>query len=209
MGRNRGWLLLGVAALGVSVLFLAAYGAASAPLPEGFPPPTSDGQLEVKQYPSYRAATVHITGPLAEAPSRGFAPLYRHINRNQIAMTAPVETRYPLGTLQSNTLVMGEATVSFLYRSLDIEPETTDADVEIEEVPAMIVVSLGQRGSYDYDSYMQGLERIQDWLQQHPQWSVAGAPRRLFYDAPFIPNYLKRSEIQIPIRGGKPNGPQN
>jgi hypothetical protein len=35
-----------------------AYNATAAPLPEGFPPPTPEGQIEVKQYPAYRSATV-------------------------------------------------------------------------------------------------------------------------------------------------------
>ena len=38
------------------------------------------------------------------------------------------------------------------------------------------------------------------WLAQHPEWTVVGSPRRFFYDAPYIPEPAKRSEIQIPIR---------
>ncbi|MEM6717616.1 MAG: ABC transporter substrate-binding protein, partial [Cyanobacteria bacterium P01_C01_bin.147] len=33
----------------------------------------------------------------------------------------------------------------------------------------------------------------------HPDYVVAGPPRRFFYDGPFVPDFLKRNDIQIPI----------
>jgi len=97
MKLSQGLLVLGVVIIGAGALLFWAYGAASAPLPEGFPPPTADGVIEIKQYPGYRAATVQISGNLANASSRGFSPLFRHISRNDIAMTAPVENSLPSG----------------------------------------------------------------------------------------------------------------
>jgi hypothetical protein len=63
----------------------------------------------------------------------------------------------------------------------------------------MTVVSLGVRGGYDYDIYTNGVQRLQAWLSEHPDYAVTGPPRRFFYDGPYIPNALKRSDIQIPI----------
>ena len=60
--------------------------------------------------------------------------------------------------------------------------------------------ALGLKGSYDYKSYQQSIEQLQDWLAQHSEYTVVGPPRRFFYDAPYIPEPLKRSEIQVPIR---------
>jgi hypothetical protein len=64
----------------------------------------------------------------------------------------------------------------------------------------MTVVSLGLVGSYSYQTYQQGLARLKDWLKQHSEYEIVGEPRRFFYDGPYIPDGLKRSEIQIPIR---------
>lgn len=198
MKLSQSLLILGVVVVGVGALLFWTYSAASAPLPEGFPPPTAEGEIELKQYPAYRAATVQVTGDLANASSRGFSPLFRHISSNDISMTAPVETRYPTATLQEGA-TQGEAAVSFLYRSLDIVPQEAAQDVQVEDMPPMTVVSIGVRGGYDYDIYTRSIERLQAWLLAHPDYAVAGLPRRFFYDGPYIPDPLKRSDIQIPV----------
>jgi hypothetical protein len=176
----------------------------AAPLPEGFPPPTPEGQIEVKQYPAYRSATVRYSGELSMAANRAFDPLYRHISSNNISMTAPVETRYPVSTLEASEMgapdERGEALVSFLYRSTDIYPSEIAQNIQVEDIAPMTVVSLGLKGSYDYSSYQKNIERLREWLAQHPEWTVVGSPRRFFYDAPYVPEPAKRSEIQIPIR---------
>lgn len=200
MKLNRGLLILGIIAVGVTVLVWGTYKAASAPLPEGFPPPTPNGRIELKQYPDYRAATVQVTGPLEDAPSRGFSPLFRHISSNDISMTAPVETRYPATTAQGSSPQVGDAAVSFLYRNLDIVPQEVAQGIQIEDLPPVTVVSIGIRGSYDFDTYTSNLERLQDWLAANPGYTVIGSPRRFFYDGPFIPDALKRSEVQIPVQ---------
>ena len=199
MKLNKGLVFVGVGAVLAGALLLGAYNAASAPLPEGFPEPTPDGAIAVKQYPAYRAATVQVAGRLADAPSQGFSPLFNHISSNDISMTAPVETRYPPATLQPQAVTEGQATVSFLYRSLDIVPQEIAQDVQVEDIPPMLVVSLGRRGGYGYDNYADGIEQLQAWLAEHPEYAVAGSPRRLFYDGPFVPDFLKRNDIQIPI----------
>lgn len=200
MKLHQGLLLLGVVTIGLGVLLLGAYSATSAPLPEGFPSPSPEGQIEVKQYPAYRAATVQMTGNLEYAPSRGFTPLFRHISSNDISMTAPVETRYPVTTLERGASPEGEAAVSFLYRSLDIVPQDIAPGIQIEDMPAMTVVSIGTRGRYSLATYQASIEQLQAWLAAHPEYAVAGQPRRFFYDGPFLPDALKRSDVQIPVQ---------
>jgi hypothetical protein len=199
MKLSRGFVVMGVFLIGA--LLFGAYSAASAPLPEGFPSPTADSEIEVKQYPAYRSATVQVKGDLESASSRGFSPLFRHISDNDISMTAPVEARYPASTLQANAASQGNTAVSFLYRSLDIVPKEVEQDVQVDDIPPMTVVSFGVKGGYDYGIiYTKGIERLQGWLAAHPEYTVTGAPRRFFYDGPFVPDVLKRSDIQIPVQ---------
>lgn len=197
-------LLLPLGILAIAAIALFTVSAAAAPLPEGFPPPTLEGKIEIKQYPAYRCATVSYSGELSMAANSAFNPLYRHISSNDISMTAPVETRYPVSTMEAGEMgasdERGEAQVSFLYRSTDIYPEQIAQNIQIEDISPMTVVSLGLKGSYDYKIYQQSIERLQDWLAQHPEYTVVGSPRRFFYDAPYIPEPLKRSEIQVPIQ---------
>lgn len=197
-------LLLVIGLIAIPVVLIGVYNAVSAPLPEGFPSPTPAGKIEVKHYPAYRSGTVRYQGQLSQATSAAFEPLYRHISSNDIAMTAPVETRYPLVTVNeasgAKANEQGEAKVSFLYRSTDTQPQQVAQGIEIEDTPSMTVVSVGVQGEYSYDSYQEHVDQLRNWLAQHPEYTIAGAPRRFFYDSPFIPDMLKRSEVQIPLR---------
>jgi effector-binding domain-containing protein len=195
-------LLIPMGIIAIAAVAIGVYQANSAPLPEGFPPPTADGQIEVKSIPAYRSATYRATGELATAANRAFSPLYQHISSNEISMTAPVETRYPSSTIEASGSLneTGEAQVSFLYRSTDIYPKEIANNIFVEDIPPMTVVSLGLVGSYSYSRYQEGLARLKDWLKQHREYEVVGEPRRFFYDGPYIPDGFKRSEIQIPIR---------
>ncbi|ACK68593.1 conserved hypothetical protein [Gloeothece citriformis PCC 7424] len=192
-------LSLGILTIAGLALAVGVYQANSAPLPEGFPPPTPGGKIEIKHYPAYRAATYHYQGELSEAANRAFYPLYQHISSNDISMTAPVETRYPQSTLLSPNR-QGEASISFLYRSSDIYPKEIANNIEIEDIQPMMVVSIGLNGAYSYSSYEENLARLMDWLSLHPEYQIVGQPRRFFYDGPYVPDALKRSEIQIPIK---------
>ncbi len=195
-------LLIPLGIIALAVVAIGVYQTFSAPLPKGFPPPTADGKIEVKSYPAYRCATYRATGELATAANRAFSPLYQHISSNEISMTAPVETRYPSSTLKAagSDDSMGEAQVSFLYRSTDIYPKEIANKISVEDIPPMTVVSLGLAGGYSYQSYQEGLAKLNDWREQHREYEVVGEPRRFFYDGPYIPDALKRSEIQIPVR---------
>lgn len=141
-----------------------------------------------------------MTGKLEFAASRGFTPLFRHISNNDISMTAPVETRYPVATLERDTAQDGEAAVSFLYRSLDTVPQEVAQGIQIEDIPPMTVVSIGTRGRYNLKTYQASIERLQAWLVEHPEYEVMGQPRRFLYDGPFLPDAVKRSDIQIPVQ---------
>jgi hypothetical protein len=64
-------------------------------LPAGYPAPTPPGAIEIKSYPSVRRA--EFSGEKAAHDgrgSRGFWPLFGHIVKRDIAMTAPVEMDY-------------------------------------------------------------------------------------------------------------------
>ncbi len=192
------YLIIPLSIMTILAVGIGVYQANSAPLPEGFPPLTPPNQIEVKQYPPYRVATYQTEGELSLAANQAFSPLFQHISSNQISMTSPVETRYPLSTFEGST--SGKAEVSFLYRNLDIIPQEIADNIEVKDIPAMTVVSLGLQGGYSYQSYQEGLRLLTNWLKENPEYQRVGNPRRFFYDGPYKPDMLKRSEIQIPLK---------
>ncbi|MGB3509105.1 MAG: heme-binding protein [Microcoleaceae cyanobacterium] len=163
-----------------------------ASLPQGFPQPTEVNVIEIKEYPQYRGVTYSHKGDARQATRVAFDPLYQHISTNEIAMTTPVEARY---------VTEGKETeVSFLYSQPEMIPQKIDSQVMVRDTLPMKVVSIGVQGAYSWESYEQNLQELKDWLAQHPEYEVAGPPRRLLYNSPMTPEYLKRSEVQIEIR---------
>ncbi|MEL7037877.1 MAG: heme-binding protein [Cyanobacteria bacterium J06592_8] len=163
----------------------------STSLPEGFPEPTQAGVVEIKSYPAYRGVTYSHAGDITQATKEAFNPLFQHISSNNIAMTTPVEARYKDAS---------QADVSFLYSSPQISPQQVQANVEVVDTQEMMVVSIGIQGAYTWESYETHLQKLQDWLQQYPEYQVVGVPRRLFYNSPMTPESLKYSEVQIPVQ---------
>jgi SOUL heme-binding protein len=118
--------------------------------------------IEIKQYPPYREATMRIEGMLAGATSTAFNPLFAHISSNGIAMTSPVEARYPTLTLEAPQ-VYGQAEVSFLYGSQEIPPGQTAQGVVVQDHPVMMVLSLGLSGEYSWERFQQGVQQLNAW----------------------------------------------
>ncbi|MCG5061057.1 MAG: heme-binding protein [Limnoraphis sp. WC205] len=160
-------------------------------LPEGFPEPTQAGVVEIKYYPAYRGVTYSHTGDLTQATKAAFNPLFQHISSNNISMTTPVEARYQDAS---------QADVSFLYSSPNISPQQVQPGVQVVDTPEMMVVSIGIQGAYTWESYEIHRFKLENWLQQHPEYQVVGSPRRLFYNSPMTPESIKYSEVQIPIK---------
>ena len=172
-------------------------------LPEGFPSPGPIGEAIVKTYPAHRLARVR-----AEGGGNGmFMKLFRHIERNEIAMTAPVEMAWESAAQDragEPTPAIGKepAAMAFVYAKPSIgaagaDPE--DPRVVVEDIPEIKVVSIGLRGGYDKATFDRGAKQLQSWLTAHPEWRAAGSLRALAYNSPFVPGFAKYSEVQMPI----------
>jgi effector-binding domain-containing protein len=177
-----------------------------AALPEGFPGPGPVGEVIVKTYPAHRLARVRSTG---SGNDGSFMRLFRHIERNEIEMTAPVEM--VMGDPGPNPAPEATESMAFLYGDAglgEIGPDPADPSVVVEDVPELTVVSLGVRGSYRDQRFAEFVEKLRDWLGSHPEWVAAGPPRALAYNSPFVPGPLKYAEVQIPVAAApKPGGP--
>lgn len=170
-----------------------------AKLPAGFPGPGPVGEVITKTYPAHRLARVRSGGRGSDG---SFMKLFRHIERNEIAMTAPVEMEMAVGDVAADTTSM-----AFLYGSPDTGtpgPDQADPDVVVEDIPELTVVSLGVRGSYKESRFAEFTGKLEAWLAEHPEWVSAGPPRTLAYNSPFVPGVLKYAEVQIPIAPAPP-----
>lgn len=169
-------------------------------LPEGYPAPTPPGAIDLKRYPSVRRAEVSGSMNADWGMNLGFWPLFQHIKKNEIAMTAPVEMDYRDWQPDDGEKRPSGWTMSFLYRTADLGPTGTDGRVRVVDTEPLTVISIGLRGPYGLKTIEAGLERLQDWLAGQDEWEAAGDPRSFYYNDPSVPNDRKWAEAQIPVR---------
>jgi len=180
-----------------------------APLPEGFPPAGPVGQVVLKSYPSYRLARVRTDNTGEGDPNDMFRPLFQHIQRNDIAMTAPVEIEYAATLTDEAASATPDqhepraTAMAFLYVESALGkagPDPADPRVVVADQPPITVLSVGVRGGYTERNLSRGLRQIKAWLKQNPdRFKVTGSPRYLAYNSPFVPGFLKFGEVQVPV----------
>jgi len=180
-----------------------------AKLPVGYPAPTPPGAIEIKSYPVVRRA--EVSGEMAggSPDRRGFFPLFRHISREGIPMTAPVEMEYGMGP-------DGEAeewTMAFLYES-EADGPTGEArgGVVVTDAPPVTVLSLGVQGRGGIGGDQGRAAPLLEWLGTSQRWRrVEGAPLRVLgYNGPSVPPSRQWWEVQVVIEpageGDQPDG---
>ena len=179
-----------------------------AALPAGFPGPGPVGEVIVKTYPAHRLA--RAAGK--QGGNGAFMKLFRHIERNEIKMTAPVVMDWGDRPAGAEGAGGQPAAMAFLYAQPTlgaVGQDPADPLVVVADAPETVVASIGLRGAYDEATMKRGLEQLRAWLAKHPEWAEAGPPRSLAYNSPFVPWFAKYSEVQIPVArkaDGKPAG---
>jgi hypothetical protein len=182
-------------------------GAEDSPLPVGYPDATRPGVIEVKTYPAYRSAVAKGERMSMSSGDALFWSLFRHIERNEIAMTAPVINTYPK-EMAEDPKARGEVAMEFLYREPTMGKVGKDgAQVEVVDMPAGQFVCLGVQGGMSEKKMRAALDELGKWLEAHKgEWVEAGPPRRLGYHGPMTPTRRRLWEVQIPVKpaGGSP-----
>ena len=181
-----------------------------APLPEGFPGPGPVGKVIVKDYPAYREARAKMP-EAAWGQNRAFNTLFGHIQSKQIPMSAPVEMSFPKDATtrptEVTTTTKAEADVpmmAFLYVKPTTGTPGMQGDVEVVDVPAMKVVSIGLRGNGSKEQAKMAREKLAVWLAAHArQYERTGEDRYFGYNSPFVLPNRRFSEVQAPVREKK------
>lgn len=182
--------------------------AVTTPLPEGYPPPTPPGSIEIKDYPLVRRAMVTSTGNVSRGMNGGFWPLFRHIQSRDIEMTSPVEMDY-VGLTAEEGSRPDSWTMSFLYRKVEQGPTGEDGKrVVVADLQPMTVAAIAYQGGYSLPLVREHLRRLSLWLEQNEEtWERVGEPRAMFYNGPEQPDSRKWAEVQVPVRRRMP-GPE-
>jgi hypothetical protein len=173
--------------------------------PPGWPPFTPVGEVELKQYPTYRLAIVDREDGVAEGAF--FWMLFAHIQQNQVKMTAPVEMEVMDGdSVDGAERGRGSMqSMAFLYEHPEQGTPGVQGKVRVEDVAGYEAVVFGARGEIRQDVVQQGEAMIEAWLEANATTyrraeGRAGATRVLGYNGPGVQSGRKFYEVQVRVQ---------
>ena len=151
-------------------------------------PKTSNGTIEIKTIPAAKLMVTESAGGYFDRNNDMFMRLFRYISANDVSMTVPVEAQ------------VENAQMKFYVGSADSAKNLPEqGEVKVVNLPERTVVSIGIRGSYTKEKFEKNREKLAAWLRENPRYQPAGAAYAVYWDAPFVPWFLKHSEVHIPV----------
>lgn len=171
----------------------------------------ADGPFEIRDYPRLLVAETFQSGPRRDALNRGFRTLAAYIfaksrggekitmtapvvqDRQKIAMTAPViEDAAQDGTWRTRFIMPAKYSKATL-------PDAP-AGVSLSEIPARRVAVIRFRGSGDDAAINAREAELRHWMSVN-KLTPDGAAEYAFYNSPFIPSFMRRNEVLVPVAG--------
>ncbi len=150
---------------------------------------TPNGTIDIKTIPAAKLMVTDAPGDYFAGNNDMFMRLFRYISANEVSMTVPVEAQ------------VEKAQMTFYVGSSDIEKDLADqGDVKVVTVPERTVASVGIRGSYSKKNFEKNRDKLTSWLGQNPRYQAAGEAYAVYWDAPFVPWFMKHSEVHIPVK---------
>ncbi len=157
-------------------------------------PRTPLGTCELKTLPAGTLLKAEDSGTYFDHANSLFMPLFRYLSSHDIRMTAPVEAQI-------------ESAAMFFWVSPDEAAKATgdEGPVRVVRVPARPVASMGARGGYSREHFEETRAALMAWLRQRPDVEPAGAAYAVYWNAPFVPGFMKTYEVHVPVRTRNPS----
>lgn len=198
-------------ALLVTLLAILGSGGAMATEEAKYKVVLREQDFEVREYEPHIIAETLVDGDFDKAGNKAFSRLFKYISgnnksRQKIEMTAPVaqgagsekiDMTSPVGQQEAD----GRWAVSFMMPasySLETLPEPQDPEVVLRQVPARHIAAVRYSGFWSEEGYMLNRDKLETWIKKN-RFRVVGGPIWARYDPPFMPWFLRRNEILVPI----------
>lgn len=198
-------------ALLVTLLAIIGSGGAMATEEAKYKVVLREQDFEVREYEPHIIAETLVDGDFDKAGNKAFSRLFKYISgnnksRQKIEMTAPVaqgagsekiDMTSPVGQQEAD----GRWAVSFMMPasySLETLPEPQDPEVVLRQVPARHIAAVRYSGFWSEEGYMLNRDKLEAWIKKN-RFRVVGGPIWARYDPPFMPWFLRRNEILVPI----------
>lgn len=202
MKHNSGWII---------ILALILSGKTMAVEEAKYTVLMKERSFEVRLYAPHVLAETVIEGDMEGAGNQAFRPLFNYIDGNnrrkeKVAMTAPVSQAAAGEKIAMTAPVSqqgkdGRWIVSFMMPSsytLETLPEPDDPAVTLREVPEQHMAAVRYSGFWSEKAYARKLEELQAWMEKQGLKAI-GEPVWARYNPPFMPWFLRRNEILVPV----------
>ncbi len=171
----------------------------------------NEDSFEVRQYAPHVLAETVVDGDLEGAGNKAFNLLFKYIDGNnkkqeKVAMTAPV-SQGTAGEKIAMTAPVGQQrendkwVVSFMIPAsytLESLPEPNDLNVILRQVPARYMTAVRYSGFWSEKVYRRHLDELTAWMAKQGIKPM-GEPIWARYNPPFMPWFLRRNEILVPV----------
>lgn len=170
------------------------------------------GAYELRDYAPYLIAETRVEAEFLDAGNVAFGRLFRYISGanepgRKIAMTAPVTQRRGekiamTAPVQQRRDAAGSFSVGFIVPaqySLETVPRPTDPRVSIRSVPGGLVASWRYSGRWTEDNFLAAEAELRRELAKRGL-AATGDAQIARYNPPFMPAFLRRNEVLIPVR---------
>lgn len=159
---------------------------AEAPLPKGWPTPGPYNVVSEKKFPAYRAAYTD-----GSWQNFAFMRLFKHIQREEIPMTSPVEMEMEEG---GESLKM--KSMAFMYQNTEVGETGKDGEkIEVRDVPAMKTLSYTWQGKNSAKNRNEAKKALDAELVKRGVKSTDY--RILGYNGPSVPSSKKTWEMLV------------
>jgi hypothetical protein len=176
----------------------------------------SDGAFEIRDYAPQVLAEILFDGDQEQAGNAAFSRLFEYISganrsRAKLSMTAPVSQEPRREKIAMTTPVGQERTggrwaVSFTMPAactVDSLPAPGNPPATLRAVPARRLAAVHYSGTWSEQRYRSHLAKLESWIGRRGLAPVGGAVWAR-HSPPFMPWFLRRNEILIPVEKGAP-----
>jgi hypothetical protein len=177
----------------------------------------SEGAFELRLYSSHIVAETTVEGDFSEVGSEGFRRLVAYIGgenekKKSISMTAPVTQERQSQKIEMTAPVTQELQgqayrITFLMParfSLDELPRPLDSRVRIVEEPDRWIAAIRYSGTWSESRYREHEDRLRAWIAEQQLVPTGERPVWARYNPPFMPWFLRRNEVLIPVDEPEP-----
>jgi hypothetical protein len=181
-----------------------------------------EGAYELREYSPYLLAETEVEAGFMNAGNIAFGRLFRYISgansaQTEIAMTAPVEQRERgTGEKIAMTAPVEQSCDEGVYRvgfvvpskfTRETVPKPLDPRVSIREVGARKVAAWRYSGRWTEENFREHEQQLRQILLRKKLQAEAGDSAIIArYDAPFMPWFIRRNEVLVPLQAASQQG---